>query len=257
MSKPIIHESVANVLDDIGVKRVASTNKPNNSRFVAEGVEAVLAKYRKPTKPVTEEAEGDETDGDNPDTTTTASNKPAGVIAKNDAAKTEVKVEGEMPDFIKDKIEAKKAAKDGEKKDGDKAEDDKGEKKDDKAEDKKDESEKTDEAEKFYANRKSATVFMFFEDAKGNLTAEVHGLNEDELAPYGGKAPAVPPKYAVLAKKDSDFNKGKVGTLALMDVKDPKEGQKILTGGELKAVGWKAPMKGTGKSAQVGGMKDK
>ena len=71
-SKPLVHESVADVMVAMGVmpRKPKSVNAPNNSEFLTERAKAA-------GKVITEEEEGDETDG-NPNHDTTASNDPTG-----------------------------------------------------------------------------------------------------------------------------------------------------------------------------------
>lgn len=283
--RSIIHESVAGVLGEMGIKpKSKATNRPNNTQFLSE---QHLEKFRKVIKEDEKSGKAeDETDGGNPDSTTTVDNKPVGTKAKPDAVGTKVNTKGEPTE---EKVSAKGKPVVAEEDKEDK-EDEKDEKKEEKAEDKKEESkdekkedsdekkdepkdeekkeddkkdenpfakksdkEKADEAVKFWGNQKNA-VIMLWEGKGGKIEAEVHGISETELAPFGGEAPALPPKYSKLAKDGGEVAKGSIGALLLYGIEGmSKESQEILTGTALKAAGWKPPVKGSGKKINVGG----
>ena len=118
-------------------------------------------------------------------------------------------------------------------------------------------AEKTEEAEltkaldliseSFYNALPHGVTFVLYPEGK----MEVHGINEDELAPFGGTAPAMPVRYAEKAKGDGPNSKVDMGVLSLY----PKEnwntqGKTILAGKDFKAHGWGTPGKGTGKQGK-------
>lgn len=101
--------------------------------------------------------------------------------------------------------------------------------------------------ESFYASQKKTITFVLYE---GGI-AEVHGLNEDELAPFGGTAPAMPARYAKKAKDAGPNSKADIGILSLYKIENmTAQSASILTGKDFKAFGWGTPGKGTGKQGK-------
>ena len=118
-------------------------------------------------------------------------------------------------------------------------------------------AEKTEEAaidaeldlisESFYASLKHGVTFVLYEGGK----AEIHGLTEEEIAPFGGTAPAVPNRYSKKAKDAGPNSKVDMGVLSLYKTENmDAQSQKILTGKDFKAMGWGTPGKGTGKQGK-------
>lgn len=275
----IVHESVQNVLEEIGVgKEGGKVNPANNARFVAEGALKAAGLVTEAKDP-TERMKPDETDGEpncstksSMGTSTTVNTDPKNTDTKVDVDASAVE-EGkkDLPDFIKDKMkdkdddddkdDKKKSKKDDDDDDDDDDKDDKKKskksKKDD--DDKDDKKEKCDEqavaaSEAFYEGLGHPVGFVIYEDD----SAEVFGLTTEELAPFGGNPPAISPKYAKAAKSGGDKTKGSVGELMLYSTKEMnKQVAKLLTGTALKACGWKPGVKGTGHGTLVMGGKAK
>lgn len=118
-------------------------------------------------------------------------------------------------------------------------------------------AEKTEEAaidaeldsicESFYASLKHGVTFVLYEGG----TCEVHGLTEEEVAPFGGSAPAMPVRYSKKAKDAGPNSKADIGTLSLYKSEGMNtQSQKLLTGKDFKAFGWGTPGKGTGKQGK-------
>jgi hypothetical protein len=118
-------------------------------------------------------------------------------------------------------------------------------------------AEKTEEAaidaeldlisESFYASLKHGVTFVLYE----NGNAEIIGLTEEEIAPFGGTAPAVPNRYSKKAKDAGPNSKVDMGVLSLYKTENmDAQSQKILTGKDFKALGWGTPGKGTGKQGK-------
>lgn len=204
-------------------------------------------------KVVTEEEEEDETDGTGEPsnkTTTNTKTKVDKTTTKKDTKVTDKGdevVEGEDEDkkglFNKDKLAAfkeKKAKRDAlaAKKDKTKAE--------------VAEMEALDReldllSEAFYESLPHNITFVLYEGEK----AEVHGLTEEEIAPFGGTAPAVPAKYAKKAKDAGPNSKVDMGVLTLHKAENwQTQGSTILTGKDFKASGWGTPGKGYGKQSR-------
>lgn len=198
----ILHESVANILEGMGVKKKGETNPPNNASFVTEGLKLSPGKgLAKAAAPVTESTAAkpaavieDETDGDEGDkaASTKADNKPTSTKVKNDKADTECKND-------------KKA----------------------------DESEEA-KALAFYEAIKRPLMITVKEDG----SAEVLGLTEEELAPFGGKAPVVPKKYTQKDGKNDDNKKPFVGTLMLYSAEGMDKKSAVLMGKAIACAGW-------------------
>lgn len=102
-------------------------------------------------------------------------------------------------------------------------------------------------SEQFYDSLPhSVTIVLFAEGV-----AEVHGLTEDEIAPFGGTPPAIPAKYSKKAKDAGPNSKVDNGVLTLHKAEGWQEkGSSILTGKDFKACGWGTPGKGTGKQGK-------
>lgn len=303
----IIHESVASVLNQIGLKPKGSTvNIGNNQAFLKEnhdtlgrGPQGILVKiqghprYSNTSWVVTEgkevaikqaqavcsksngyaiieskkneiivsftadkakakiiEAEDqDETDGTgepsgDTKTDTKVKNDPVGTkkgtkVDNKGEEKSEEVSESEKAEAFKKMIEKKKGLAG---------------KKDKTEADKKEEKE-VDEAidafaTAFYESLDHSVTFVLYPEGK----AEVHGLKEEEIAPFGGTAPTVPVKYSKKAKDAGPNSKVDHGVLSLYKTEGMSaETAKILTGKDFKACGWGTPGKGTGK---VAGWKD-
>ena len=202
----ILHESVANILEGMGVKKKGETNPPNNASFVTEGLKLSPGKgLAKAAAPVTESAKTnkpavkeDETDGDEGDkaASTKANNKPASTKVSTDKVDTECK---------------------------------------NKHDDKTDEAEET-KALAFYEAIKRPLMITVKEDG----SAEVLGLTEEELAPFGGKAPVVPKRYTQKDGKNDDNKKPFVGTLMLYSAEGMDKKSAVLMGKAVTCAGWSA-----------------
>jgi hypothetical protein len=118
-------------------------------------------------------------------------------------------------------------------------------------------AEKTEEAEidkaldliseSFYNGLNHTVTFVLYPEGK----AEVHGLTEAEVAPFGGTAPAMPIRYSKQAIGAGPNSKADIGVLALYKTENmDAQSQKILTGKDFKAFGWGTPGKGTGKQGK-------
>jgi hypothetical protein len=213
--------------------------------FTKDKAKATISEEAQAAKLVTEEEEEDETDGTGePSNKTTTSTK-----TKNDPAKTKKDtkvvdkgdevVEGEKPEFLK-KMKEKKGKRDAlaDKKEKSKEECDEMAKLD---------AELDTLSEQFYDSLDHTVTFVLYEGEK----AEVHGLTEEEIAPFGGTAPTVPAKYAKKAKDAGPNSKVDMGVLTLHKAEDWKtQGSKILTGKDFKAAGWGTPGKGYGKQSR-------
>jgi hypothetical protein len=104
--------------------------------------------------------------------------------------------------------------------------------------------------ESFYDSLNHPVTFVLYPNGQG----EVHGLTEDELTPFGGTAPAIPPKYSKKAKDAGPNSKVDMGVLSIYKIEGMSaQSAQILTGKDFKAQGWGTPGKGTGK---VAGWKD-
>jgi hypothetical protein len=102
-------------------------------------------------------------------------------------------------------------------------------------------------SEEFYSTRSKTITFVLYEGG----VAEVHGLNEDELAPFGGTAPAMPVRYAKKAKDAGPNSKVDMGVFSLQKIEGmAAQSATILTGKDFKANGWGTPGKGTGKQGK-------
>jgi len=66
-------------------------------------------------------------------------------------------------------------------------------------------------SESFYDGLKHGVTFVLYPEGK----AEIHGLTEEEIAPFGGTAPAVPVKYAKQAKLAGPNSKVDMGVLSI------------------------------------------
>src|ERR1043165_3778287 len=207
----IIHESVAGVLQQIGVGKKAKATQPaNNTKFLNEGVQRGAPKA-KAAAVVTEadkkdtKAKGDETDGGNPEGDTVIANaKPTQVEASNKPTEVEVKL---------------------------------------------------DEAESFWLTKlnKSELVAIVFSESEGKVEAEAFGINEEDLAPFGGKLPSVPANWAKAAK-GKERKAGAAAAIVLAKIESMNsQGREVLAGHVASACGWKHPMEGTGKKVTVGG----
>jgi hypothetical protein len=203
----IMHDSVANVLEGLGVrKKSKDTNLPNNAQFVNEGIKTVIGKQKisvgKPAAAAgkivveAEEVVGDETDGTEGDkpASTKVSNKPTGTTVSNKPADTECN------------NSTGTAA----------------------------ESEEEKKSLAFYEGIKRPLMITIKEDG----SAEVHGLTEEELAPFGGKAPAVPKKYTQKDGKNDDNKKPYVGNLMLYSTEGMDKKTAILMGKAIQCAGW-------------------
>ena len=101
--------------------------------------------------------------------------------------------------------------------------------------------------ESFYDSLEHGVTFVLYEGG----AAEVHGLTEEEIAPFGGSAPMIPAKYAKKAKDAGPNSKVDNGVLTLHKPESWKEqGAQILTGKDFKANGWSTPHKGYGKQSR-------
>lgn len=224
----IIHESVADVLAGLGVKKKpGKVNLANNAAFVAEGLKlppgkggkAVTAKpgATTTTKPVNEadvhdkdkenEDETDGIEGDKP-ATTKASNKKTGTKVLNTPADTECHNEKGVKNEAVEKASLT-----------------------------------------FYEKTvKQPILISIYED----MTAEVFGLTEEDLAPFGGKAPAVPQKYTEKKDKGNDDDKKPyIGNIMLYSVEGLDQKSQVLMGTNFKAAGWSTPAKGSGNPTVV------
>ena len=242
----VIHESVANVMSDMGMANRKTTNPANNSRPVTEDSEA-----EKSAKLVKEEAEKaakllaeangddtntDETDGEADDSTTT----DTGTSAKcnTDSSTTDPKV-----DVSAAKKGAKKKTEEGEEAEGDKLTE-------------VELAEAVQASEAFYENLDHPISIVIWEGEDGKEEVEVHGLTEADLAPCGGTAPAISPKYSKAAKDGGSVTKGSAGELMLYSTQEMNvKVAKLLSGRALRACGYKAPGKGKGKGTIVIGGK--
>lgn len=102
-------------------------------------------------------------------------------------------------------------------------------------------------SESFYASLKHGVTFVLYEGG----VCEVHGLTEEEVAPFGGTAPAMPARYAKKALGAGPNSKADIGTLSLYKTENmDAQSQKILTGKDFKAMGWGTPGKGTGRQGK-------
>jgi hypothetical protein len=102
-------------------------------------------------------------------------------------------------------------------------------------------------SESFYASLKHGVTFVLYE----NGVCEVHGLTEEEVAPFGGTAPAMPVRYSKKAQGAGPNSKVDMGVLSLYKTENmDAQSQKILTGKDFKALGWGTPGKGTGKQGK-------
>lgn len=118
------------------------------------------------------------------------------------------------------------------------------------------EAEKTEEAalnkeidaicESFYDSLRHPVTFVLYKDGE----AEVHGLTEEEVAPFGGTAPMVPAKYAKKAVDAGPNSKVDMGVLTLYKTENLTEKDKILVGRDFKACGFGTPGKGYGKQSR-------
>lgn len=102
-------------------------------------------------------------------------------------------------------------------------------------------------SEEFYNSAQKTITFVLYEGG----TCEVHGISEDELAPFGGTAPAMPVRYAKKAKDAGPNSKVDMGVFSLYKTEGMSaQSATILTGKDFKANGWGTPGKGTGKQGK-------
>ena len=234
-----------------------------NVRFIRDAAKATvkdaatLATHLKEAK---SEAEEDETDGTgepsgDTGTNTGASNKPVGtkkgVQADNKGEENSKDVAEAVADEKGEKHELFNKEKLGKYKDLIAKKKMLAAKKDKTPAEKTEESEidaQLDQlCESFYHSLPHGVTFVLYNEG----IAEVHGLTEEELAPFAGTPPAVPCRYAKEAKGAGPNSKVDMGVLSIyktenMDV----QSQKILTGKDFKAQGWGTPGKGTGKQGK-------
>lgn len=240
----IIHESVAGVLNGMGVTHKRTGVNPPNNMPITEAENDYGKKGKK---------KKDETDGE-PSGKTDDTNPSINTGVNSDDADTGVNVSEEKKD---DKPYENKKESDCDDRDDDYSDDD--DKDDDKDDDykKKSQKKKMDEAiaEAFYDNLERDIVFLYENDDFSN--ALVFGLTESELAPVGGTPPSVPPKYQ---KKAGSVNTriDDKGHQALMLQSREKLGsnsdseKSIVGGGSLVAVGWRMPDRSKGKKVSSG-----
>lgn len=242
----MIHESVAGVLDDLKVKRTQKVNPANNRGFVNEGLDSLGIKAKKPVvegkdgegKPVTEtvdpteRAKPDETDGE-PDTSTTAGMGTSTAV-NTDPANTETDVDVDAKRTTQKLKEGEEGAE--------------GTQTPSKAETKA----AIQASEAFFESLDYPVSMVIWEGENGEEIVEVHGLTNEDLAPFGGTCPAISPKYAKAAKSGGSKTDGAVGELMMYSRQGMEaKASKLLTGKALHACGWTTPGKGTGRGTKV------
>lgn len=246
----LVHEQVASIMRGMGlIIEDANADPSNNRRFVNEGVNGIAGlvteesscggddkgdddmppkkgkksvqkkdKDGKPMvgkdgKPVMEEV--DETDGE-PDYSTDVNNDPANPKAATKPKHTSTKVDAD-------------AGKQG-------------------AGGKVNEGSIEEAAAAFYDGLNKPVTFVIYE----NDEAEVFGLTNEDVAPFGGTAPCMPTEFVKQAKDGGSNKKGDVGVLMLYSTKGMDERtKKILTAQQFRASGWATPAKGSGMKVTI------
>lgn len=250
----VIHESVAAALGDMGIVTEGQQTDPsNNQRFVTEGamgIAGLVAEGEKPDflkkkedkdggdcddkdkkdgddkekddKTVSEAAKHvpDETDGE-PDTATNNAGTTANPKVDTDPKNTGPTVDVDPGKTKKGQVsEEELAAAD-------------------------------EAATAFYESVNKPVTFVIYEgEGDEPEHIEVHGLTTEDVAPFGGTAPAMPAKMMKQAKDGGSNKKGDTGVLMLYSTKGMDERtKKMLTGQNFRACGWGTPPKGAGMKA--------
>ena len=124
-----------------------------------------------------------------------------------------------------------------------------GSKKDKTADEKKEESELNAEidaiCESFYDSLRHPVTFVLYKDGE----AEIHGLTEEEIAPFGGTAPMVPAKYAKKAAEAGPNSKVDMGVLTLYKTRILYREGRDPGRSRFQGCGFGTPGKGYGKQA--------